>query len=439
MQKVTVIGGGMVGVSCALALQEKGYQVTLIEKNDFGQETSFGNAGVISRSSIIPLNNPGLWQNLPKYMSNRHPALRYSLGYLLKHLPWLTGFLRRATPSQARETIQALDQLIAPSLALHQRWIQAAGVEHRLRDTGWLKLYRHTRSFSNSHYERDYLTRHQVQFRCLDAAEIQSLEPALKPVFQHGIFVTETASVDNPGAVTAAYGQLFLQRGGQHIRDYIRRIHPINPSESSEQGSVRQNDGHSSNVPARYLLKGEQGDYSCEQLVLATGPWGNELLSPLGQSIPLCYERGYHQHFNLQQPQTLKRPCYDVDASYVMTPTDLGLRISSGSELTGQHARHNPAQLHQVLPAVKEAIELGDAEALPPWLGSRPSTPDSLPVIGELPDYPGIWLAMGHQHIGFSTGPVTGHLIASALSGQTVLPELMQPIDAQCFSVQRFR
>lgn len=412
----------MVGVSCALYLQQKGYQVTLIEKNYFGQETSYGNAGVISRGSIIPLNNPKLWRNLPGYLTNRHPAVRYNLEYLLKHLPWLSRFLLKANHNSTLQTVEALNSLIAPSLATHKKLLQAAGIGHRLRENGWLKLYRNPQSFRNAAYERKLLHSQHVAFECLQADDIYELEPGLKPVFQRAMWVTDTASVDNPGAVVKAYGELFLQRGGRLIKDGIRKITPLSTlttEDSSQMG---------------YRLTGNQQEYDCHQLVLATGPWANELLKPLGVQIPICYERGYHQHFTMTQQDTITRPFFDVDASYVLTPTDLGLRISTGSELIERNATPSPTQLAQVLPKVKEAVHLGPESRTetPPWLGSRPTTPDARPIIDQLPNHKGIWLALGHQHIGFSTGPVTGQLISDLIAGE-------QPkIDLTPFALQRF-
>ncbi len=417
MQKISVIGGGMVGVSCALYLQKKGYQVTLIEKNDFVQETSFGNAGVISRGSIIPLNNPKLWSNLPKYLTNRHPAVRYNMLYLLKHLPWLTQFLAKATDKDCVKTVATLNTLISPALEEHKKLLQASGVSHRLRENGWLKLYRQQSSFDNGAYERQLLSQHDVAFQCLNPKEIQDLEPGLKPIFSKAMWVTDTASVDNPGSVVMAYAQRFQQQGGQLIRDNILKITPDSNSQNktSSQG---------------YTLTGEQNSYTCDQLVIATGPWANELLKPYGATIPLCYERGYHQHYS-NQGTALTRPFHDVDASYVMTPTDLGLRVTTGSELNERAAPANTSQLTQILPRVQEAFTLGKAQG-GLWSGSRPSTPDAIPIIGELSKQKGIWLALGHQHIGFSTGPVTGQLIAEMIAQEATT------LDPRPFSPQRF-
>lgn len=424
MQKISVIGGGMVGVSCALYLQKKGYQVTLIEKNDFVQETSFGNAGVISRGSIIPLNNPKLWSNLPKYLTNRHPAVRYNMLYLLKHLPWLTQFLAKATDKDCVKTVATLNTLISPALAEHQKLLQATGIPHRLRENGWLKLYRHSSSFDNADYERYLLRQHGVAFQCLEATDIQDLEPSLKPIFNQAMWVTDTASVDNPGAVVTAYTQLFQQQGGLLVKDTVLSI---NVSEMQQEITEHQE----ASSETRYQLIGESRQYACDQLVIATGPWGNELLKPFGVKVPLCFERGCHQHYASNQEAPLTRPFYDVDASYVLTPTDLGLRVTTGSELNHQSAPANPSQLSQVLPKVEEAIGLGSAQGKL-WSGSRPSTPDAIPIIGELSKQKGIWLALGHQHIGFSTGPVTGQLIAEMIAQETTT------LDPRPFSPQRF-
>lgn len=397
MPGVHVIGAGMVGVCCALELQRRGWQVSLLDRRGPGLETSFGNAGVIGTGSIVPINNPGLWRALPALLRNTHPALRFDARHALASSRWIASFLLHATPGSTRRRASALHTLISRAGAAHRKLAAEAGVAHRLRETGWLKVFRSEASFRNSAAERAMLSEFAVDVQVLEREQLREMEPGLNPIFARALWYRQSLSVDNPGEVVAAYASLFARRGGHILRRQVTGIAP---------------------GPRGYRLSSPQGPLDAEHVVLALGPWSCDLLNPLGYDFPLGFERGYHRHLRVQDHAQLRRPVHDVDGAYVMTPTDLGLRVLSGVELKPRDAASSPAQLEQVLPRVAEAIALAGAGNTETWLGARPSLPDELPVIGEAPRHPRLWLAFGHQHVGFSTGPITGAIIASLMSGE---------------------
>lgn len=408
---VIVLGAGMVGVSCALALQKRGLKVTLIDRREPGRETSYGNAGVISRSSIMPLNNPGLWKNLPKYLSNRHAAVRYRLGHLLANPGWILGFLNEAKPDRLAPRVAALESLVAPALPLHKRLMTEAGIAWRLRDTGFLELWRSEAGRAAAEARRTFLEDHGVRVEALDRQALSALEPSLNPIFSAAILHKDSASVDWPGAVVEAYAALFAARGGTILRDEV--------TELSKQGEG-------------WRASGKDVQQDADLAVVALGPWSADLLRPLGLKVPLNVERGYHRHYKPAQGRFLNRPIYDVEASYMLAPMELGLRLTSGVELAHRDAPDDHAQINQVLPRAREAFPLTEPAEDTTWRGSRPTLPDSLPMIGEAPRNPGLWLAFGNQHIGFSTGPVTGEILAALVCGET------PPADPAPFAPTRY-
>lgn len=399
---IIVVGAGMVGVSCALALQKRGLKVTLIDRREPGRETSYGNAGVISRSSILPLNHPGLWKNLPKYLSNRHAAVRYRFGHLLRNPGWALGFLAEARPERLGPRVAALESLIAPALPLHKRLMAEAGIAWRLRDNGFLELWRSEAGAAASEARRIWLEDHGVRVEALDRQGLSALEPGLNPIFSAALLHKDSASVDWPGAVVEAYAALFAARGGTILRDEITAL--------SKQGE-------------RWRAIGAGAQHDADLLVVALGPWSADLLRPLGLKVPLNVERGYHRHYKAAQGRFLNRPIYDVEASYMLAPMELGLRLTSGVELAHRDAPDDHAQIEQVLPRAREAFPLTEPAEEVTWRGSRPTLPDSLPMIGEAPRNPGLWLAFGNQHIGFSTGPVTGEVLAAMVTGEEPLAD----------------
>jgi D-amino-acid dehydrogenase len=405
-----VLGAGMVGVSCALALQKRGFDVTLIDRREPGRETSYGNAGVLARSSIVPLNNPGLWPKLTSYLGNRHPALHLDWRRAMARPGWLLRFLWEARPSQAAARIAALDSLTASTVERHRALMAEAGVSHRLRETGTLKLWRSEAGHAAARAEHDFLKQHGIASEILDRQGISAVEPGLKPIFPAGLLLPCNASVDSPGAVTAAYAALFAARGGKLQRAEIRSLR--------RGGSL-------------WRAETAQGDFVSDLAIVALGPWSGDLLAPLGLDPKLDVERGYHRHLRPEPGAALSRPVYDVDAAYFMAPMEQGYRITSGVDLSLREAPDHHRQIDAVTASAREAFPLGEAIG-ETWRGSRPTLPDSLPMIGEAPGHPGLWLAFGNQHIGFSTGPITGETIAALISGET------PPVDPMPFAPGRY-
>ncbi|NGT16046.1 NAD(P)/FAD-dependent oxidoreductase [Achromobacter insolitus] len=407
--QVIVLGAGIVGVCCALELQRRGMSVTLVDRQDPGLETSFGNAGVIARSSLMPFNHPGLWAQLPRLLKNDTVQFRYKLNYLARNLGWAARFLLSARPSVFRQTVEALDGLIRLSAPEHLRLLDAAGAAHRLRDTGWIFLYRSEQGWNSGELSRQTFAQYQVPTRVLAPAELAELEPALAPIFHRALWIQGSYSVDAPHEVVAAYAALFRRSGGAFKRMTASGI---------------RRDGQ------RWIVQGTQASESLEadRLVVALGPWSKALLKTTGIDLPMAFERGYHMHYSGVEGASLTRPVYDTGGGYVLSPMARGLRLTTGVELDACEAPARPLQLELAEARAREAFPLDrrlDPEA---WLGRRPTLPDSRPMIGEAPRHPGLWLALGHQHIGFSTAPGTARVLGELMcDGATARHEAFRP------------
>ncbi len=394
-----VLGAGAVGACCALALQEQGFKVTLIDRNQPGSETSYGNGGVLARSSLIPLNNPALPAAMPRLLRNNTPQLRFNPFFVLRNLNWGWQFIRNTRAPIFRETIQALDTLIQLSSAQHQVWMQHSGIESRLRDTGWIFLYRQLASFNQAAWARDIYQEFDIQTEVLSPAQISELEPSLSPVFEKALWIKSAQSVDSPAEVVRAYVQLFAERGGVVLRD--------------ECVSLDRTVGDQFKKWKAVLKSGAK--LGAANVVVALGPWSAALLKQLNIHVPMAFERGYHQHFHAHANATLNRPVYDTAQGYILTPMQQGIRLTTGVELTDLNAPSNLTQLQLGIAAAKTIFPLGEPTEDPIWRGARPTLPDSRPVIGEIK--PGLWGAFGHQHIGFSTSAGTGQMIAGLMAG----------------------
>jgi D-amino-acid dehydrogenase len=400
----------MVGVSCALSLQKRGFDVTLIDRRKPGRETSYGNAGVLARSSIVPLNNPGLFGKLASYLGNRHPALNLNWKRAVTRPGWLLRFLWEARPSQASARIAALESLTASTVERHRALMAEAGVSHRLRETGTLKVWRTEAGHAAAKAEQDFLAAHGITSQVLDRQAISGVEPGLNPIFHAGLLCLENASVDSPGAVTQAYAELFAKRGGRIVQAKVEAL-------------ARNGDG--------WQARTDKGTFDAQIAIVALGPWSMDLLAPLGLDSKLDVERGYHRHLQAEKGASLARPVYDVDAAYFMAPMEQGYRITSGVDLSHRDAADEHRQIDAVTKSAREAFPLKEF-AGETWRGARPTLPDSLPMIGVAPRHPGLWLAFGNQHLGFSTGPITAEIIAALVCGET------PPVDPTPFRPGRY-
>jgi len=414
--RIAVLGAGMVGVCCALELQSRGHAVTLIEREHPAAQTSGGNAGVVARSSLVPINNPGLWLTLPQLISsaggNGSSALRYDLGYLLHQPAWVLGFLASTRQSVFEVTAQALDALIRLSSERHRHWSAAARVAHLWRHDGWLYAYRDAVACKRAAGARAVWSRFGVAHQVLQAPELTALEPALGSAYAVAVWVRDAAAAASPQQVVQAYADCFVRQGGTLLRDEIRTLAPV------DAGRWR-------------LQMVRAGESQFARVVVCLGPWSPELLAPLGLRVPMAFERGYHMHYGWAGDTPLTRPVYDTAAACVLSPMRQGLRLTTGVELTHRDAASDFGQLDAAEAAVRAVLPLGQRLDAAPWRGARPTLPDSRPVIGQASRHPGLWLAFGHQHIGFSTGPGTAAMLGAMLDGQA------PAVDALPFSPAR--
>lgn len=409
---VTVLGAGIVGVSTALHLQTRGVSVALIDRRGAGEETSFGNAGVIERSAVFPVAFPRDIPLLLRVAFKQATQANYHFAALPRLLGWLWAYYRAGSPAALEATARALHPLLDRALAEHEALMAEAGISHLLRRTGWMKLYRSEKPFRDEQAELALADRLGVPYEVRDTEGARTLEPDLAPVFGHAVWWPSSASVPDPGSVVGAYAELFRSRGGTLLKGDARTLR-------------RAAEG--------WTVETDAGPIATDSTVVALGPWAPEVLEPLGIRLPLAVKRGYHMHFGTGPGATLARPIVDVDGGYALAPMVRGLRLTTGVEFALRDAAPTPEQLDRCLPYLQSLVpRIGPAVDPTPWLGARPTLPDSLPAIGPAPRQPGLFLAFGHQHLGFTLGPVTGRLVAEMLCGEA------PAVDPKPFRPDRF-
>jgi D-amino-acid dehydrogenase len=393
-----VLGAGIVGTSIALHLVKRGLSVALVDRRGPGQETSYGNAGVIESNTLFPHPFPQGLGALLKVALKQAPEANYHLSFLPQVAPWLLAYRANSMPERRAEFARLMRPLYACAVAEHEALMAESGAERYLRRDGWMKLYRSDAAFAATARERELAQKLGQAHRVLDPAQARALEPALAPVFSHAIHWPEAASVSNPLAVTKAYAARFTALGGLVLTGDARSLH-------------RSGD--------RWRVETDEGPVDAGQVVVALGPWAPDLLEPLGIRLPMQVKRGYHLHFRPQGNAGLTRPVVDTENGYCLAPMEQGIRLTTGAEFAHRDAKPTPVQFDRLLPAAKGLFPLGEAVEAQPWLGRRPCFADSRPVIGRAPGQGGLWLAIGHAHWGLTLGPATGRLLAEMITGQT--------------------
>ena len=409
---VIVVGGGIVGVCNALALQKDGFSVTLIDRGQPGRETSYGNAGVLCESAISVVNSPGMLRALPKLLLGRSNGLRFSVSYVLRRLGWMLRFLSYSNKRHWHAAGRALRDLQLASLALHKAWIAEAGVGHLLRHGAWMKVFRSEASFA-AYEERQLLDEVGSNYTVFEREQIRQIEPALKPIYAKALLLEDTCQVSSPAQLTDAYLGMFVAAGGNVVRAAV--------------SGLSDGDG------GWHVETVEAGTLTSDQLVIAAGAWSAEIAGWLGYDLPLGWERGYHLHLEPGDGPDLTRAVLDMDGGFAMAPMQQGVRITSGVEITGRDAPANYTQIRNSVAQAHGALELKNEVEDTPWMGRRPTMIDSLPVIGAAPRHAGLWFNFGHQHVGLSMAP------GSALALCAMMQGAPEPVDMQPFRATRFR
>ncbi|KAB0633368.1 amino acid dehydrogenase [Burkholderia stagnalis] len=408
-----VLGGGMIGVSVAVHLQQRGLSVALVDRKAPGNETSFGNAGLIQREGVYPYAFPRGFGTLLKYACNRSPDVRYHAAAMPKLAPFLYRYWRNSHPARHAAIARAYAPLIEHCVTEHRALIDAAGAGVLLRDGGWLKVFRRaaTRDAETRNAER-WRAEYGVTFDALDAAGLRDAEPFLSKELIGALRYTGSDSIRDPHALVTAYARHFERLGGRIVTGDALTLAP--------------DPGHGWRVDTA------EGPLDAHAAVVALGPWSDLLCERLGYRLPLAVKRGYHMHYAAQPGARLNRPVLDADSGFLIAPMTRGIRLTTGAELGLRDTPATPAQLAAVEPVARRLFPLGARVDGVPWLGRRPCTPDMLPVIGAAPRHRDLWFAFGHAHHGFTLGPVTGRLVADLMMGT---PPFVDPAP---FRVERF-
>lgn len=406
MEDVIILGAGIVGVATGIHLLRRGRSVTLVDRNEPGRETSFGNAGIIQREGVRPHPFPRDLATLMQVGLHLSVAARYEPLALPKLAPPLLRYWWESSPEHYRRVVENYAPLIGRSILAHADLIEAAGpeAEKLISREGWYLVFRSPQRLEQeaAKAQSDH-DRFGIGYETLDWTGLKAIEPSLLGGLTGAVHWTDPWTVRDPGALVSAYFKLFQSMGGTFVS-------------GAATGLERDSDGWSTRVNGTRL--------TAHQAVIALGPWAPDVLEPLGYRLPLFVKRGYHMHYEAEEGAALNHLLLDAEVGYVIAPMARGIRLTTGAEFALRDAAPTPVQLGKAEAAARQLFPLGERVDPQPWKGARPCTPDMMPIIGKAPRHDGLYVGIGHAHHGFTLGPATGELLAQTMTGEPTALDL---------------
>jgi glycine/D-amino acid oxidase-like deaminating enzyme len=410
--EILVIGAGVAGLCAALYLQRAGRAVAMIDPLPPGSGASFGNAGLISADTSIPIALPGMLRKVPGWLTNRLGPLSVDPLYFPKALPWL---LRWIEAGRMPRVLQISDAMRALHRTTFDCWKELLGQTRfyeLIRPVGQVHVWETNVETPAAGLERRLRERQGIRAEPLTADDLRQLFPGISRSVSRGLLIPGNGFTVNPHRLVAVLGELFAEAGGALLSERAMKIIPSDGS--------------------GYTVMTNTGWRNAAKVVVAAGAWSRQLLDPLGVRIPLETERGYHAM--LTSPGLdLKLPISNKSRAFGVTPMEHGLRVAGTVEIAGLYAPPNEARAKVLLEHIRGMFPAVDTREHRFWMGFRPSTPDSLPILGEAPGRPDLYLALGHGHFGMTGGPPSGRILSRLVLGEPL------EVDIRPYTAARFR
>lgn len=410
-KNITVIGAGIVGIATASYLRRDGHRVTVVDQRPPGEYCSFGNAGILSPGSCVPIAMPGILSQVPGYLLDPLGPLALRWSYLPQALPWLLKFVAAADVKRVEKIADGLRALLSQTFDAYAPLVKNAGVEDLIHKSGYMVVYSSRRAYQADALGWKLRRDRGVVIDELDAAGVRSRLPGLNGNYEVGLFLHDHGWCANPERLTKSLAAQFERDGGKLLQ---RKVLGIDVGPEGPR-----------------VLRTDAGDLPVEHLVICAGAHSNEFSAQLGDTVPLEAERGYHITYS-DPRYRLPMPIMVPEHKCFVTPMEMGLRIAGQSEFAGINAAPNYVRadvLGRLMQNLFPGISNVDATK---WMGRRPSMPDSTPVIGAATRFGNVHYAFGHGHVGLVGGAPTGRLIADMIAGRA------PRVDLQPYSPARF-
>jgi glycine/D-amino acid oxidase-like deaminating enzyme len=406
-----VLGAGVAGLSTALYLQRSGVAVAVIDPLPPAGGASFGNAGLLSPDTAVPIALPGMLRKVPGWLADPLGPLSVKPSYFPRALPWLLRWIEAGRLHRVMVISDAMRALHRETLTCWQELLGPVLYRELIRPVGQVQVWEGDADGASAVVERQVRERHGIRADELGADDLRKMFPGMAREVTRGLLVPGNGYTVSPARSVRTLGELFRQEGGTLINERAMKLIP-------------QDGG--------WMVMTNIANRSTENVVVAGGAWSGQLLEPLGIKVPLETERGYHAM--LFDPEvTPSLPISNKTRGFGVTPMEDGLRIAGTVEIAGLEAPPNEERAKILVGHAKRMFPALKGQQVRYWMGFRPSTPDSLPILGPAPGRAGLHFAFGHGHFGMTGGPPSGRLVARLIAGQA------PGIDPAPYAAQRFR
>jgi len=399
--RVVVVGGGVVGLSCAYYLARAGADVEVLERDRIGAGASSGNAGTVS-AGHPPLNRPGRMVDALRRMLDPAGPLYVEPRWDPALWRWLADFGRHCTDDHVAHAMRVMAPLGKDALALFDEVIAEEGMECGYRADGYVDVCGTEEGFQSARREASVIERYGYHPEVIDGDELRRREPAFAPDLVAGVFYPEAATL-RPEAFLEELTGAVRRRGG-----VIR--------EGAAVEEILMEGHRCRGVRLRRGAIAVDGEIGADAVVVATGPFSLGLAERVGVRLPVQPGKGYHRDLPVgpDGAPPLGVACVLHESSVFCTPMGDVVRLAGTMEFSGHNDVMRPARLHQLTRAARAAIPaIGNADPTSEWVGRRPMSADGLPIVGRLGDASGLFVATGHGMLGLTLGPVTGEMIAN--------------------------
>jgi len=412
--KITIVGGGVIGLCCAYYLNKQGYDVLVIERNDITDGCSFGNMGYVSPSHFIPLASPGIISQGLRWMLKSSSPFYIKPRMSWELFRWGLTFWKNSNAETLKRNVPHLNELLQLSRQLMIDFKNDLNGSFDLIEKGIWTLYKTQRTGDHEKHLVEQGEELGLKAIVYSATEVQSREPEVEMDIIGGVLWIDDCHLDSAKFMKTL--NEYLQKRGVK---FLLNTEVVAFEKNNDQ------------VTAVFTHREK---IETDELIIAAGSWTPEVAKLAGINLLMQPGKGYSIVYdNLEK--NLQHPAILVEARTAMTPIGKSLRIGGTMELSGHSENILPKRVNAIYDAVKKyfpGLNIDRPNPEKAWFGYRPVTPDGLPYIGKDTKYSNLTIAGGHAMLGLSAAAATGKLVNEIISHQPTT------IDISAFEVQRF-